>query len=150
MSNLDMAVAAFLEYVNGGVYPPHATCLLFENGLLTATIFGQFFIFLAYFILPYSLLLAHQRIGDRLPVHGRTALILFASFIFLCGMTHLSSLANLALGTYWLHASILALTAVVSMGTAIWVALRATPLYKAALRLIEAAEMGQEVAKSKD
>lgn len=142
MNDIDLALAAFIEYVNGGLYPPHATCLLFQNGLLAATILGDFAIWGAYFLIPWSLMVAHQRIGARLPKEGRTALVLFSCFIFLCGLTHLSALVNVFTGNYWIHAVILALTAVVSLVTAVWVMWHATPLYRAALRLVEAAEMG--------
>ncbi len=133
---MDEVIATFIDYVNAGAFPPHATCLLFNSGLLTLTIIGQFLVFLSYMLIPWSLVCAHQRLKPRLPAKVRIAILLFASFIFLCGLTHFSGMANIVFATYWLHAVLLNITAAVSLVTAFFVMWNATSLYREMLRVV--------------
>ena len=131
---MDGVIAKFIEAVNGGVYPPHATCLLFERGLLTVTLFGEFFTFLAYMGIPWAMMVVHRRAGQALSPDAKRVVILYASFIWLCGLSHFVGMIDLVLGLYWLYAVFIAVTAVVSCATLAVVLMNAPALYRALLQ----------------
>lgn len=102
-----------IEY---GDYMPHGMCLLWQPWLVTLWAGADLLIFLSYMAIPIALLTVLRRRGD---VPHPTLVILFASFILLCGFTHLAGIVTLWWPIYpWIGALKLA-TGVVSMITAI-------------------------------
>ncbi|MFN3818926.1 MAG: hybrid sensor histidine kinase/response regulator, partial [Blastomonas sp.] len=75
-----------------GDYMPHGMCLLWEPWLVTLWAGSDLLIFLSYTAIPIALLtILRQR--TEVPHAGVVAL--FASFILLCGVTHLMGIVTL-------------------------------------------------------
>ncbi len=103
------------EYLTGA-YAPHGYCLLWEPWLIWTMAVSDVLIALAYFSIPIALVTFVRRRRD---VAFGGIFWLFALFIMACGLTHLVSLWNLWNGAYALEAIIKAVTAGVSVLTAI-------------------------------
>ena len=98
-----------------GDYMPHGMCLLWEPWLVTLWAGSDLLIFLAYTAIPIALLtILRQR--TEVPHAGVVAL--FASFILLCGLTHLMGIVTLWYPIYPWVGWIKLATGVVSMTTA--------------------------------
>jgi len=112
--------------VNG--YIPHGYCISWSPWLVTTFVVSDVLIFLSYFSMPVALAyFARQR--KDFPY--RWLLWMFAAFIMACGSTHLMGAIVLWMPMYGLDALLKAITAVVSIITAIvlW------PLIPRALKL---------------
>ena len=105
---------------NASELTPHGFCLLWDPALIWTYAISDTVIALAYFSIPIALAVVAQKRADLV---FRPVLWLFAAFILLCGTTHWLDLITLWLPLYDLQAVIKALTALVSIGTAIalWV-----------------------------
>jgi signal transduction histidine kinase/CheY-like chemotaxis protein len=94
---------------------PHGFCLLWEPGLIWVHAVSDSLIGIAYYSIPLALI--------QFVRHRRTAFSwifwLFAAFILACGTTHFMSIVTLWEPLYWLDAAIKAITAVLSIVTAI-------------------------------
>jgi signal transduction histidine kinase/ActR/RegA family two-component response regulator len=101
---------------SAGEFLPHATCYLWTPGLLWLHALSDTVITLAYFSIPFSLLYVVRRRKD-LPFHS--VLLSFGLFIVACGMTHGMEVWTLFHATYWLSGVIKAMTAIVSVATAV-------------------------------
>ena len=111
-----------------GGYLPHGYCINWSPPLLTTFVVSDVLIFLAYFSMPAALIyFARQR--QDFPY--RWLLWMFAAFIMACGSTHLMDAIVLWQPAYGLTALLKAVTAVVSVVTAVvlW------PLIPQALKL---------------
>lgn len=95
---------------------PHGHCFLWKPSILWPTLMADALIAIAYFSIPISIAILIRRRKD---IGFKGVYILFASFIWLCGLTHLMSIFNLWNGSYGLHAIVKLLTAGVSICTAI-------------------------------
>ncbi len=103
----------FIEY---GDYMPHGMCLLWQPWLVLLWAGSDLLIFLSYMAIPIALLTVLKRRGD---IPHRGLVLLFASFIMLCGFTHLAGIVTLWYPIYpWVGALKLA-TGIVSCVTAI-------------------------------
>jgi PAS domain S-box-containing protein len=113
---------------------PHGFCLLWDPGLIWAYAFSDGVIALAYFTIPVALGIFAQRRRDLV---FRPVFWLFATFILLCGTTHLLDVLTLWVPAYDAQALVKMATAIVSIGTAIvlW------PLLPQALALPSAAQL---------
>ncbi|MGZ5008701.1 MAG: sensor histidine kinase [Methylobacter sp.] len=112
--------------VNG--YLPHGYCLNWSPQLVLTYVVSDILIFLAYFSMPLALAYFARRRKD---FPYRWLLVMFAAFIMACGTTHLMGAIILWRPLYGLDALLKALTALISVGTAIalW------PLIPQALKL---------------
>lgn len=124
-----------------GDYMPHGMCFAWEPSILWTTIISDLLIASSYFSIPIAILLYFHK---KPPQKYISLFLLFAAFIFLCGLTHLYSIHTLYKGYYGIHAIIKAFTAIVSFITAIAV-FRYLPL---ALKIPSSAELMAEKAKS--
>ncbi len=109
----------FLSDLLDGSLMPHGHCLLWRTDLLVMYIGGDSLIVLAYFIIPSALIyLVHKR--DDLEFNW--VFLLFASFIYLCGITHAINILNIWNGYYSLAGLFKLTTGIVSITTAfmIW------------------------------
>jgi signal transduction histidine kinase/DNA-binding response OmpR family regulator len=95
---------------------PHGFCLLWNPGLLWLHALSDVGIGLAYFTIPFALLVVVRKRQDLVfrPVFG-----LFAAFIFLCGTGHWLNLLTLWVPAYGMEGSVKALTALTSIVTAV-------------------------------
>lgn len=96
-------------------YMPHGMCLLWEPWLVTLWAGSDLLIFLAYTAIPIALLTILRR---RTEVPHAGVVALFASFILLCGLTHLMGIVTLWYPIYPWVGWIKLATGVVSMTTA--------------------------------
>ena len=73
-------------------YMPHGMCLLWQPWLVALWAGSDLLIFLSYTAIPFALLTVLRKRKD-IPFSG--LVVLFASFILLCGLTHLMGIVTL-------------------------------------------------------
>ena len=96
-------------------YIPHGHCYLWQTGLVWLHISADALIAIAYFSIP--IILFHFVRQQQNPFEK--IITLFSLFIFSCGTTHLMSIWTVWHPAYWLSGIIKAITAVISIYTAI-------------------------------
>lgn len=94
---------------------PHGYCLQWRPDILWTHVASDLLIAAAYFSIPIAILIFTRKRKD---LEFRGVFVLFALFILLCGLTHLTSIYTMWEGSYGFHAVVKACTAVVSMLTA--------------------------------
>lgn len=99
-----------------GAFIPHGHCYLWKPGLVLLHILSDSLIALAYFSIPIALVYFVRKRED-LPF--KSILLLFGAFIISCGITHIVEIWTLWHPTYWLSGLIKAITAFISIYTAI-------------------------------
>lgn len=97
-------------------FMPHGHCYLWEPGLLWLHILSDALIAAAYFSIPFTLL---YFVRKRRDLEFNWMFICFAVFIIACGATHLMEIWVVWHPSYWLSGSVKALTALVSVPTAV-------------------------------
>lgn len=100
-----------------GAFLPHSVCYLRQPELIALHVISDLIIALAYFMIPISLLYLVRR--SRAKISFNWAIVLFAAFIILCGTGHLLDILVIWKPMYWLQGWERALTALVSLATAI-------------------------------
>lgn len=95
---------------------PHGHCYLWRSQLMGLHITSDFLIALAYYSIPVTLVYFVRKRQD-LPFNW--IFLLFAAFIITCGTTHIMEIWTLWYPTYWLSGCIKAITALVSIYTAL-------------------------------
>lgn len=102
-----------------GEYAPHGYCLTWEPGLVATHAISDVAIAMAYFSIPFAIVLF---VRQRHDLQYRWILWLFAGFITLCGLTHLAGLTTLWYPAYGAEGAIKVATALISLATAmiIW------------------------------
>jgi signal transduction histidine kinase len=95
---------------------PHGFCLMWEPGLIWLHAISDTLIAGAYYSIPLALIQFVRRRGD---VAFSWIFRLFAAFILACGTTHIMALITLWQPLYWIDGLIKAITAVLSVSTAI-------------------------------
>lgn len=119
---------------------PHGHCYLWNPGLVWLHILSDGLIALAYYSIPMMLTyFVYKR--DDLPF--KSIFFLFGAFIITCGTTHILEVWTLWYPDYWLSGSVKAMTALVSLYTA----LELWPLIPKALALPSPIQL--EVANQK-
>lgn len=108
-----------LEYLLGAAsFVPHGYCLLWRPDLVAMHVVSDAAIALAYFLIPGAILAFALR-RDDITGEARQIAVLFSAFIVLCGITHLGGAVTLWYPAYGLEGMLKAVTAVVSLGTAV-------------------------------
>ncbi len=97
-------------------YLPHGYCFNWRQDILWTNVISDLFIALAYFSIPIALAIIVQRRKD---LRFRGIFSLFAMFILFCGLTHLMGIYTVWHGTYGLHGIVKAMTAFISIYTAV-------------------------------
>ena len=97
-------------------YMPHGMCLLWKPWLVILWAGSDILIFLSYFAIPFALLRVLKKRND---VPHRGLVVLFASFILLCGITHVLSIVTLWVPIYPIAGLVKLATGIASMTTAI-------------------------------
>ncbi|MDZ8104934.1 MAG: PAS domain-containing protein [Nostoc sp. DedQUE12a] len=101
---------------SAGSFIPHGHCYLWKPGLVWLHIISDAIIALAYYSIPLTLFYFVRKRQD-LPFSW--IFLLFAAFIVFCGTTHIAEIWTLWHPTYWLSGILKAVTAIVSLFTAI-------------------------------
>ncbi len=106
------------ELIDNASYMAHGYCLLWKPWLVVLHAGSDLLIFLAYFAIPLAIWIFLRR---RTDVEMRGLALLFAAFIFLCGLTHLIQAVTLWWPIYETQAFVKVATAIVSVITAIMI-----------------------------
>lgn len=104
------------SFFSEGLFIPHGHCYLWKPELVWLHILSDSLIAFAYYSIPATLLyFVHKR--EDFPF--KWLLLLFGAFIISCGTTHLIEIWTLWHPTYWLSGFMKAITAFISVYTAI-------------------------------
>ncbi|NER79960.1 MAG: PAS domain S-box protein [Leptolyngbya sp. SIO1D8] len=95
---------------------PHGYCYLWKPSLVGLHLISDALIGLAYYSIPVTLLYFLRKRRD-VPFHG--IFLLFAAFIVFCGTTHFVEVWTLWYSDYWVSGVLKAMTACISVYTAI-------------------------------
>ncbi len=101
---------------SSGAFIPHGHCYLWQSQLVWLHLLSDSIIALAYYSIPITLIYFVRKRQD-LPFDW--IFLLFSAFIISCGTTHLMEVWTLWHPTYWLSGALKALTAMISLYTAI-------------------------------
>lgn len=105
----------FQEFFNGN-FMPHGHCLLWRPELLLLHVGGDILTFLAYMSIPLALICL---VKGRKDLKFDRIFVMFAAFIFFCGLTHLLGIINVWHGYYYIHGVVKAMTGIISVITAV-------------------------------
>ena len=105
------AGAIMHDMIHSASYMAHGYCLLWKPWLVVLHAGSDFLIFAAYFAIPVAIWLFLRQRPD---LELKPLAILFAAFIFLCGLTHLVQMVTLWWPIYETQAFVKAATAFVS------------------------------------
>lgn len=97
-------------------FMPHGTCYLWQPELVALHLISNAIIAISYFSIPFVLV---RLVGRRPDIPFNWVFSLFAAFIVFCGFGHFMDIWTLWYPNYWWSGAIRALTALVSVGTAI-------------------------------
>lgn len=95
---------------------PHGMCLLWQPWLVILWAGSDLLIVTAYFAIPFALLRVLRKRDD---IKQRKLVVLFASFILLCGVTHMLSIVTLWIPIYPFVGLVKLATGIVSATTAV-------------------------------
>lgn len=118
----------------GSSFIPHGHCYLWKPGLVSLHLVSDALIAIAYYSIPVTLL---YFVSNRRDLPFNRVFLLFAAFIVSCGTTHLAAIWTLWYPTYWFSGLLKALTALISVVTA----LELIPLVPLALALPSPAQL---------
>ncbi|MDX1490749.1 MAG: GGDEF domain-containing protein [Pseudohongiellaceae bacterium] len=104
----------FDDLLNGS-FMPHGYCLQWRGDLLALTVVGDSLTVLAYSLIPLAIIFIVHKRDD---LHFDNVFILFAAFIFFCGLTHAINIINIWHGYYYLAGIAKFATGVISITTA--------------------------------
>jgi two-component system, chemotaxis family, sensor kinase Cph1 len=104
-------------FATGEGFLPHGICFLRKPDLIWLHVISDAIIALAYFMIPVVLVYFMRRIRTRISFDW--AIALFAAFIVLCGTGHILDIVTVWHPIYYLQGWVRALTALVSIATAI-------------------------------
>ena len=106
------------DMIDSASYMAHGYCLLWKPWLVALHAGSDFLIFAAYFAIPAAIWIF---LGKRKDLELKPLAVLFAAFIFLCGLTHLVQMATLWWPIYETQAYVKVATALVSVLTAVMI-----------------------------
>ena len=121
-------------FLTTGGFIPHGHCYLWKPELVWLHVVSDSLIALAYYSIPFMLV---YFVRKRRDVPFDWIFLMFGSFIVACGTTHLLEVWTLWHPTYWLSGFVKAITATVSLCTAIVL----VPLIPKALALPSPAQL---------
>jgi signal transduction histidine kinase/CheY-like chemotaxis protein len=109
---------AIKEFFDSGDFMPHGHCFLWQPDILWLHVISDFIIFASYYSIPFALIYFARKRPD---MPFRTLFVLFSLFILLCGTTHIFSIWVLWYPSYGPEGLVKALTAFVSLISAVLV-----------------------------
>lgn len=107
---------SFNALFNSSGFIPHGHCYLWKPSLVWLHILSDGLIALSYFSIPIMLV---YFVSKRRDIPFNQVFLLFGTFIVSCGIGHLMDIFTLWYPTYWLSGTIKAITAFVSVYTAL-------------------------------
>lgn len=116
---------------------PHGYCLQWNPSLVWTLVISDAVIAILYFSIPFAIwVFAKKRPG----IPHRWLFLLFGLFIVACGITHFLDVLTIWWPNYWANAIAKAITAILSLGTAlaIWRIMPAALLAPSVKQLVEA------------
>jgi PAS domain S-box-containing protein len=120
-------------FASGG-FIPHGHCYLWRHGLVWLHVVSDLSIAIAYYSIPLALV---YFVRKRVDLPYPRIFLLFGAFILTCGTTHVMEVWTLWHPTYWLSGFIKAISAVISLYTAV----ELVPLVPKALALPSPAQL---------
>ncbi|PSN12636.1 PAS domain-containing sensor histidine kinase [filamentous cyanobacterium CCT1] len=120
----DSAMVAYWQSLLSGPFIPHGHCYLWRPGLVWLHLLSDALIAVSYWTIAAGLVYFVQRRPD---VPFKPLFWLFAAFIAACGATHLLEVWTLWFPTYWVSGAVKALTALISLYTAVELVPRLQP-----------------------
>lgn len=105
-----------LENIISQAFIPHGYCFSWNSALLWTLVVSDLLIAVSYFSIPFALWYFARKRPDIGQMH---VISLFGLFIVACGITHIFDVINIWTPWYWGNALAKAVTAVVSLTTAI-------------------------------
>ncbi|PAX52611.1 hybrid sensor histidine kinase/response regulator [Brunnivagina elsteri] len=126
----------WISFFSSESFIPHGHCYLWQNNLVWLHILSDSLIALSYYSIPITLFYFVRKRRD-LPFNW--IFLLFAGFIIACGTTHIMEVWTLWHPVYWVSGSLKAITAMISVITAI----ELFPLVPQALALPSPAQLEQ-------
>ncbi len=106
----------WVNLFSSGPFIPHGHCYLWKTDLVLLHIVSDALIALAYYSIPTTLFYFVRKRRD-LPFDW--IFLLFSAFIVACGSTHIIEIWTLWYPTYWVSGLVKAVTAVISLSTAV-------------------------------
>ena len=106
-----------LESFFHNAYMPHGHCYLWQSHILWTNVVSDILIAAAYFSIPMAIMIYAKKRPD---IAKNWVAILFCAFITLCGLTHLIGVYTVWHGAYGIHGIAKAITAIISMLTAVY------------------------------
>jgi len=106
----------FKRFFSTDGFMPHGMCYEWKPGIIWLNVVSDGLITLAYYSIPLTLIYFVQKRRD---LKFSWIYICFAMFIVACGTTHAMEIWNIWHPVYWLSGSIKALTAAISVMTAV-------------------------------
>lgn len=97
-------------------FMPHGHCYLWQPSLVWLNVISDALTALAYYTIPLTLIWFVRRRAD---LEFRWMFVMFGLFIVACGTTHALEVWNIWHGDYWVAGGVKAVTAALSVGTAI-------------------------------
>ena len=104
------------DMINRAAYMAHGYCLLWKPWLIAMHASSDILIFGSYFAIPVAIWIF---LSKRKDLTLKPLAVLFAAFIFLCGLTHVIQAVTLWWPVYEVQGYVKAITAIVSVTTAI-------------------------------
>ena len=104
------------DMINRAAYMAHGYCLLWKPWLIAMHASSDILIFGSYFAIPVAIWIF---LSKRTDLTLKPLAVLFAAFIFLCGLTHAIQAVTLWWPVYEVQGYVKAITAIVSVTTAI-------------------------------
>ncbi|KKM97208.1 hypothetical protein LCGC14_1170420 [marine sediment metagenome] len=109
---------SIVDQLLDGNYMPHGHCLKWQPDLLFLHVVGDALTVIAYALIPLALVYLFHKRHD---LAFDWLFIMFAAFIFLCGLTHFITIFNIWHGYYYLGGIAKLMTGIVSIMTAIMI-----------------------------
>ncbi|BAZ01233.1 periplasmic sensor signal transduction histidine kinase [Tolypothrix tenuis PCC 7101] len=131
------------NFFSSGNFIPHGHCYLWKPELVWLHILADTLIALSYYSIPLTLIYFVRKRDD---IPFKVIFLLFGAFIISCGTTHLMEVWTLWHPVYWLSGAMKAITALISLYTAITL----IPLVPQALALPSPAQLEAAYMALKD
>lgn len=131
------------NFFSSGNFIPHGHCYLWKPELVWLHILADTIIALSYYSIPLTLIYFVRKRDD---IPFKVIFLLFGAFIISCGTTHLMEVWTLWHPVYWLSGAMKAITALISLYTAITL----IPLVPQALALPSPAQLEAAYMALKD
>ncbi|MBD2335567.1 GHKL domain-containing protein [Calothrix sp. FACHB-156] len=138
-----MLVELLYNFFSSGNFIPHGHCYLWKPELVWLHILADTLIALSYYSIPLTLIYFVRKRDD---IPFKVIFLLFGAFIISCGTTHLMEVWTLWHPVYWLSGAMKAITALISLYTAITL----IPLVPQALALPSPAQLEAAYMALKD